>query len=89
MSYLPYQQALLTNRIFSEIVHSFPGLIHTFCVQTSSLVFNALIEVVGPFKLHPISMSYLYEVFERLLSLWMGIWLHIHIITTTDTYRDL
>ncbi len=45
----------------------------------------ALIEAVEPFKLHPMSMAYLYEVFEHLLRLWMGIWLHIHIVTTTDT----
>jgi hypothetical protein len=34
-------------------------------------------------------MSYIYEVFEHLLGLWMGIWLHIHTITTTDTSPDL
>jgi hypothetical protein len=30
MSELPYQQALLSYRTFSEIVRSFLGLIHTF-----------------------------------------------------------
>jgi hypothetical protein len=35
------------------------------------------------------SMAYLYEVFECLLRLWMGIWLHIHIVTTTDASPDL
>jgi hypothetical protein len=34
-----------------------------------------LIEAVEPFKLHPMSMPYIYEVFEHLLRLWMGIWL--------------
>ncbi len=29
-------------------------------------------------------MSYIYEVFEHLLRLWMGTWLHTHTITTTD-----
>ncbi len=48
-----------------------------------------LIEAVEPFKLHPMSMTYIYEVFEHLLRLWMGIWLHIHIVTTTDTSLDL
>jgi hypothetical protein len=43
-----------------------------------------LIEAIEPFKLHPMSMSYIYEVFECLLRLWMGIWLHIHTVTTTD-----
>jgi hypothetical protein len=45
----------------------------------------ALVEAVEPFKLHPMSMACLYVVFEQLLMLWMGIWLHIHIITTTVT----
>jgi hypothetical protein len=49
----------------------------------------ALVEAVEPFKLHPMSMSYTYERFESYLSLWMGIWLHIHIVTTTDTSPDL
>jgi hypothetical protein len=42
----------------------------------------ALVEAVEPFKLHPMSMSYIYEVFEHFLRLWMGIWLHTHTITT-------
>ncbi len=49
----------------------------------------ALIEAVEPIKMHPMSMSYLYKRFEYLLRLWMGIWLHIHIVTTTDTSPDL
>jgi hypothetical protein len=49
----------------------------------------ALIEAVEHFKLHPISMSYLNEVFEHLLRLWRGIWLHTHTITTTDASQDL
>jgi hypothetical protein len=49
----------------------------------------ALIEAVELFKLHPMSMSYIYEVFEHLLRLWMGMWLHTHIDTTTDTSPDL
>jgi hypothetical protein len=32
---------------------------------------------------------HIYEVFEHLLRLWMGIWLHIHTITTTDVSPDL
>ncbi len=47
------------------------------------------IEAVEPFKLHSISMVYIYEMFEHLLRLWIGIWLHIHIVTTTDTSPDL
>jgi hypothetical protein len=49
----------------------------------------ALSEAVEPFKLHAMSMPYLYERFEYLLRLWMGIWLHIHIVTITDTSVDL
>jgi hypothetical protein len=36
----------------------------------------ALAEAVEPLKLHPMSMAYIYEVFEHHLRLWMGIWLH-------------
>jgi hypothetical protein len=35
------------------------------------------------------SILYIYEVFEHLLRLWMGIWLHIDIITTTDASAKL
>jgi hypothetical protein len=49
----------------------------------------ALVEAVESFKLHPISISYIYEVFECLLRFWMGMWLHTHTITTTDTSPDL
>jgi hypothetical protein len=47
-----------------------------------------LVEAVEPFKLHPMSKSYIYQGFEYLLRLWMGIWLHIYIVTTKDTYPD-
>ncbi len=47
------------------------------------------VEAVEPFKLHPMSTPYIYERFEHLLRLWMGIWLQIHIVTTTDTSPDL
>ncbi len=49
----------------------------------------ALVEAVKPLKLHPMSMSYIYEVFEHFLRMWMGIWLHTHTVTTTDTSPDL
>ncbi len=45
----------------------------------------ALIEAVEPFKLHPMSMSYINEVFEHLLRLWMGMRAHIHSVNSTDT----
>ncbi len=52
------------------------------------LCHHILFEAVEPFKLNPMFMSYLYEVFERLLRLWMGIWLHTHTVTTTDASPD-
>jgi hypothetical protein len=48
-----------------------------------------MVEAVVPFKLDITSMSYLYEVFEHLQLLWMGIWMHIHSVTTTDVSSDL
>ena len=47
-----------------------------------------MVEAVEPFTPHPKSMSYLYEVFELLRLLWMGIWMHIHSVTTTDVSPD-
>ncbi len=49
----------------------------------------ALVKAVEPFTLHPMSMAYPFEVYECLLRLWMGIWLHILIVITTDTSPDL
>jgi len=34
-------------------------------------------------------MSYIYKVFEHLKQLWMGIWQHIHTVTTTEVSPDL
>jgi hypothetical protein len=45
-------------------------------------------KAVEPFQLHLSSISHIYEVFEHLLRLWMGLWLHIHIVTTTDASPD-
>jgi hypothetical protein len=56
----------------------------SYLMQVCKPYHYALVEDVEPFKLHPMSMSYIYDVFGHLLRLWMGIWLHIHIITTTD-----
>jgi hypothetical protein len=49
----------------------------------------AINEAVEPFKLHPISMSYIYYVFEHLTQLWMRIWQHTHTVTTTEVSPDL
>ena len=48
-----------------------------------------MVEAVEPFKLHPTSMSYLYEVFEHLQLLGISIWMHIHSVTTTEVSPDL
>ena len=49
-----------------------------------------MVGAVEPFKLHPTSMSYIYKVFEHFKELWMGIWQHIHTVTTTtDVSPDL
>ena len=34
-------------------------------------------------------MSYIYEVFEHLKQLWMGIWQQIHTVTNTEVSPDL
>jgi hypothetical protein len=34
------------------------------------------------------SMSHIYGVFDHLLRLWMGIWLHTHTVTTADASPD-
>jgi hypothetical protein len=49
----------------------------------------ALGEAVEPYKLHPMSMSYIYMVFEYFFRLWLVIWLHIHTVTTTVVSPDL
>jgi hypothetical protein len=49
----------------------------------------AMVETVEPFKPHPTSMSYLYEVFEHLQLLCIDIWLHTHFVTNADVSPDL
>ena len=49
----------------------------------------AMVEAVEPFKLHPTSMSYKYEVFEHLQLLCIDIWLHTHSVIITDISPDL
>jgi hypothetical protein len=55
----------------------------------SKLSHYTIVEGVEPFKLHPTSMSFIYKVFEYFKQLWMGVWQHIHTITTTDVSPDL
>ncbi len=63
--------------------------LESYLMQVCKPCHLVLVEDLEPFKLHPMSMSYTYEVFEHILRLWMGIWLHIHIVTTSDTSPDL
>ncbi len=48
-----------------------------------------MVEAVEPFKQHPTSMSYLYEVFEPLQLLCIDIWMNTHSVAITDISPDL
>ncbi len=61
----------------------------SYLMQVCKPCFCAFVESVEPFKLHPMSMSYIYKVFGHLLRLWMGIWLTTHIVSCTDAVPDL
>ncbi len=65
------------------------GCLKSYLMQVCKPCHYTLIEAVEPFKLHPMSMAYVYERFQHLLWLWMGIWLHIHTVTITDASPDL
>jgi hypothetical protein len=69
----------LPPHMFPQICHSW---LKSYLMQVCKPCHYALLEAVEPSKLHPMSMVYIYEVFECLLRLWMGIWLHTHNITT-------
>jgi hypothetical protein len=45
----------------------------SYLMQVCKPCHYTLIETIEPFKLHSMAMSYIYEVFEHLLRLWMGI----------------
>ncbi len=61
----------------------------SYLMQVCKPCHYALIEAVEPFKLHPTFIWYIYERFEPLFRLWMGILLHIHNNSTTNTSPDL
>jgi hypothetical protein len=63
--------------------------VKSYLMQVCKPCHYALVEAVEIFKLHPMSMPYIYERFEHFLMLWMGIWLHIHIISTTEDSPEL
>jgi hypothetical protein len=62
-------------------------LLKSYLMQVRKPCHYALVEAVDPCKMYTMSMPYIYERCEHLLRLWMGIWLHIHTITTSDTYQ--
>ncbi len=76
----------LPPQTFSQICESW---VKSYLMQVCKPCHYALVEAVEPFKLHSMSMPYMYERFEHLLRLWMCIWLQIHSITTTDASPDL
>ncbi len=61
----------------------------SYLMQVCKSCNYALVEALEPLKLHPMSMSYIYEVYEHLSRFWMGIWLHTHTVTTTAASPDL
>jgi hypothetical protein len=76
----------LTPQTFPQICEM--GL-KSYLMKVCKPCHYSLIEAGEPFKMHPMSMSYIYEVFEHLLRLQMVIKYHIHIDTTTDLSLDL
>ena len=48
-----------------------------------------IVQAIEHFKLHSISISCIYKVFEQLKQLWVGIWQHIHTVTSTEVSPDL
>ena len=40
-----------------------------------------MIDVTNPHRMHPTSILDVYQVFEKLHMLWMGIWVHPYSIT--------
>jgi hypothetical protein len=74
------------RRCFPRFVR---GWLKSYLMQVCKPCHYGLVEAVESFKLHPSSISYIHKVFEHLLRLWMGIWLHTHTVTTTAASPDL
>ncbi len=68
------------HRYFPQICES--CWLKSYLMQVRKPCHYALVETVEPFKLHPMSIPYIYERCEQFLRLWMGIWLCTHTITT-------
>ncbi len=63
--------------------------LESYLMQVCKPCHYDLVKSVEPFKLHPMSMTYIYERFKCLHRLGMGVWLGIHIITTTFISPEL
>jgi hypothetical protein len=74
---------LIPPKMIPQICESW---LKTYLMQACKPCQYAFIEAD---KLHPMSMSYMYEVFKVLLRLMMGILLHTHTVTTTDASPDI
>ncbi len=77
---------LLPPQTLPQICESW---LKSYLMQMCKTCHYAFFEELEHFKLHPMSMPYIDELFECLLRLWMGICLHIHFVSTTDTSPDL
>ncbi len=55
-----------------SFIHICESWLKFYLIQVCKPCQYALVEAVEPFKLHLMSMSYIYEVFEHLLRFWMG-----------------
>jgi hypothetical protein len=67
-----YTLTLLPPQMLPKICESW---LKSYLMQMCKPCHYALIEAVEPFKLHPISMAYMYKRFEYLFRMWMAIWL--------------
>ncbi len=76
----------LPPQMFPQICESW---LKSYLLQVCKPCHYTLVEAIEPFKLHPMSMSYTYNVFAYFLRLWMGMWVHTHTNTTWDVSPDL
>ncbi len=72
-----------------KLPHICESWLKSYLMQVYKPCSYALVEAVEPFKLHSMSLAYIYEVYKHLLRLWMGIWLHTHTVTTEAASSDI
>ncbi len=63
-------------------------ILHDASLQTMPLCFGQGCKIFQTASYVNV-MSYIYEVFEHFLRMWIGIWLHTHTVTTKDVSPDL